>query len=82
MNKREIAVLAKVYEAEINAALCPGAIHLRQFTNNKVADKLADEGYLHFAEVQLEGTLPVVVRGYELTHAGRLAYCLTCEGEA
>jgi hypothetical protein len=30
-------------------------------------------------EITLGGRFPVVVKGYALTHAGRLAYCLTCE---
>lgn len=71
MTKPELAMLEKVYGAEVNAAFSTTGIHLFQ-TKSKVARKLTDEGYLHFTHTVWQG---VRIEGYELTHAGRLAYC-------
>lgn len=70
MNKTELQLLEKVWEAEINGALSSG-IHLFQ-TKSKLAAKLADEGYLNFTHTKFQG---VKITGYELTHLGRLTYC-------
>jgi len=49
-----------------------------QTEQTELADKMVADGLLRKAEITLPGgPLPVRVEGYELTHAGRLAYC--CE---
>lgn len=71
MKKTELAILEKSFNAEINAAFCAHGIHLFQ-TKSKVAQKLAEEGYLNFTSLDFQGC---TISGYELTHAGRLTYC-------
>lgn len=77
MNKREIELLERAFSAEIEAALNHG-IRLMQ-TKSKLAKKLVEDGFLVESKMTLPGRLPIVIAGYELTHAGRFAYCLQCE---
>lgn len=77
MNKREMAILEKAYDCEVMAALNGRTIHFMQ-TKSKLAEKLVDNGLLQKVSMQLQGSLPCTVNGYELTHAGRLAYCASC----
>jgi len=77
MNSRELALLEKAFDAEVNAALTKG-VHLMQ-TKSKLADKLVNEGFLRKTEMRVgHSPWPCTVSGYELTHAGRLAYCAQC----
>lgn len=71
MTKPELAMLEKAFTAEVKAAFSATGIHLFQ-TKSKVAKKLMNEGYLRFTYTMWHG---VKIEGYELTHAGRLAYC-------
>lgn len=73
MTKRELAVLEKVFDAEIGAALT-GSPPLFQ-TRSKVAVGLVEAGYLAFSEVTLGGRFPLKIAGYVLTEAGRAVYC-------
>lgn len=77
MNKREAALLEKAFIAEVDAALGKLPIWFLQ-TKSKLAEKLVDEGYLQRVETKVGGRFPVVVKGFELTHLGRLEYCSTC----
>jgi hypothetical protein len=81
MTKAELAILGRVYEREVSAALSGGE---RLFqSRSKIAARLADEGFLERRSVTFgRGALAVTVKGYELTHAGRLAYCIFCDDEA
>jgi hypothetical protein len=80
MNKRELAILEKAFDMEVSAAL-QGGSRLMQ-SRSKVAAQLAADGYL---EKRIEkfgaGAFTVTCEGYELTHAGRFAYCSTCDAE-
>ena len=75
--KAEIALLEKAFSAEIEGAMnkCPRLMQ----TKSKLAVKMVDEGLLTRVTENF-GRPPFVVRleGYELTHAGRLLYCLSC----
>lgn len=71
MNKKQIAILEKAWMAEID-----NDIPIIQ-TKSKIAAQLAEEGYLEWKEFTLGGAFPVVIRGYQITHAGILAYCLS-----
>jgi len=73
MNKREIEILGRAYEAEIGAAV-GNKLHIIQ-GKSKAIQKLADDGYLKAVTITLVGRPPVEVEGYELTELGRLAYC-------
>ena len=77
MNKREIAILEKAYDAEVASALSKSGMHLMQ-TKSKLADKLVEGGFLRKASIRMRGPWPCTVEGYELTDAGRMAYCVMC----
>lgn len=75
MNKRELAILEKAFAAEVS-----GMLPFQ--TKSKVAAKLVDEGMLLPMETTFgRGTFAVVCKGYQLSHAGLLAYCLTCDDD-
>ncbi len=78
MNKNEISLLEKAFDAEVSAALNNTGIHLMQ-TKSKLAEKLVEDGFLRKASIRMRGgAFPCTVDGYELTEAGRMAYCLSC----
>lgn len=79
MGKRMLKMLERAFDAEIGAAFSNG-VDIFQ-TKSKLANELVEEGYLIEAEMTLHGRVPVTVKGYRLTHLGRLTYCSTCEGE-
>ena len=76
MNKRELDLLERAFVSEIRSALegGPGLIQPR----GKLVEKMAAEGYLQACTEVLSGRFPVTLHGYRLTHAGRLAYCMSC----
>lgn len=76
MIKRENELLERAFAQEVESALTKGC-HLIQ-TRSKIAIKLVDEGLLREREITLGGQFPVTIKGFELTEAGRLAYCMTC----
>ena len=76
MKKRELELLERAFAQEVEAAIT-GSLHLIQ-TRSKLATKLVEDGFLRESEITLGGGLPVKIKGYELTEAGRLAYCITC----
>ena len=72
MTKAKLDLLGKVFAAEI----C-GSLPFQ--TRSKLAPALVEEGLLAIDERRMgTGPFAVSVRGYELTHAGRLAYCSSC----
>lgn len=73
MNKKQLAILERAWEAEINCAL-NDSVPLIQ-TKSKIAAKLAEDGYLEWREIQLGGGIPIAIKGYKITHAGIFAYC-------
>jgi hypothetical protein len=75
MNKQELAILERTFTLEIDSALNKGPYLLQ--TKSKVAAKMAQEGYLEAAQEVFHG---VVLKGYRLTHLGRMTYCESCEG--
>jgi hypothetical protein len=76
MNKQELSILERAFILEIESALNKGPYLLQ--TKSKVAAALAQEGYLEATQEVFKG---VVLKGYRLTHLGRMTYCETCEGE-
>jgi hypothetical protein len=74
MNKKEMAILEAAFEDEISSAI--GHRQALYQSKSKIAEKLADEGFLERATVKFGA---VECAGYRLTHAGRLTYCMTCE---
>jgi hypothetical protein len=76
MTKSEASFLEKVFASEVRAALT-GSPRLFQ-SNSRAAKSLESQGLLIYGKVVLQGRMPVSVVGYELTDAGRIAYCEFC----
>lgn len=72
MNRQELAALEKVFAAEIDGRL--------PFQSKaKIYRSLCDQGYLEPMERNFgHDRFRVMVHGYQLSHAGRLRYCLSC----
>jgi hypothetical protein len=77
MRKRELDLLGKAFNAEIDSAINKG-IGLFQ-TKSKLAEKLENDGLLKKETIILDGKFPVKIEGYSLTHAGRMTYCMSCD---
>jgi len=75
MDKKDFALLERAFEAEVRGAIqkCP---RLMQTKATARADSMVADGLLAKAAEMWNG---VLVEGYELTHAGRLFYCATCD---
>lgn len=80
MSKPMLKMLERAFEVEIDSAL-EGGCDLLQPKNKKLAEEMVQDGYLIEGEYTIAGRIPVVIKGYRLTHLGRLTYCSTCEGE-
>ena len=76
MTKQELNLLERAFAAEIGAAI-EGTPRLVA-TKSKVAAALVSDGLLAKCVEVWRG---VKFEGYELTHAGRFAYCATCDDE-
>ena len=71
-SQKTLKALEKVFGAEIENRL--------PFQSKaKIYRELCDQGLLEPMERTFGGRLPVTVSGYQLTHAGRLAYCISCD---
>jgi hypothetical protein len=77
MDKKRLALLGKAYETEVNAALAGHGLHMMQ-TKAALAETMVEEGYLAKCKATVSGA---TVAGYELTHVGRMTYCMECEDE-
>lgn len=70
--KKQLAALGRVFAAEISGQLPFQGKAL-------VYADLADEGLLEPMERTFGGRFPAIVKGYQLTHAGRFLYCSSCD---
>lgn len=75
MNTKDLALLERAFAAEVRGAIqkCP---RLMQTKATARADALVADGLLTKAAEMWSGAR---IEGYELTHAGRLLYCATCD---
>jgi hypothetical protein len=82
MKKAHLAALEKLFTFEVSRALNPRAIGLPMQSTAKVFTELEREGMVEPAAMTVPSRFgPITVRGWELTHAGRAAYCATCTNE-
>ena len=81
MTKAELKMLEKLYGAEIEAALSHQPLRSIVQTHSKAMQKLKEYGYAQEV-VRLVGRPQVTVRGWELTLAGNLAYCMSCNDDS
>lgn len=77
MTKKELDLLESAFSAEVDSAMSGGPPILQ--TKSEVAEGLVKDGLLEKRQAYLLGWFPVVIEGYQLTHAGRLAYCESCK---
>jgi hypothetical protein len=77
MDSKRLKLLERAYGAKIDAALMGHGLHMMQ-TKAALAKTMVKEGYLVACKATVSGA---TVEGYELTHVGRMAYCMTCEDE-
>lgn len=77
MNSKDLALLERAFVAEIASAI-NGSPRVMQ-TRSKRVGALVAEGYLAPYVQVWRG---IKIDGFELTHAGRFAYCVTREGAA
>ncbi len=78
MKKAQLAALEKVFSHEIDRAVTAHPHQIPFQSKAKVFKELAADGYLEAASAKV-GVFPFTVTGWELTHAGRLAYCMSGE---
>lgn len=71
MNKKQLAILERAWEAEIACALKEQPLPVIQ-TKSKVARQLCDDGFLD--EVCLNYQM-ATFKGYQINHLGIFAYC-------
>jgi hypothetical protein len=71
VNKIHLKALEQIYKAEIEQ-------RLPLQSRSRVYDDLRDAGLVEHGQNTIGGRFPVVVSGWYLTQAGRLAYCLGC----
>jgi len=71
MNKKELDMLEKVYDLEIDDRIYQG--------KSKIVKTLMDSGHLQAIAYTLPGNkqcpFPIEIKGFGLTHIGREAYC-------
>ena len=65
MTKATISALEKVFAAEIEG-------RLPFQSKSKIFQRLADDGLIQPMERKLGGRFPVTMKGWQLTHAGRI----------
>lgn len=71
-SKTTLNALEKVFAAEINN-------HLPFQSKAKIYQRLSDEGLVEPMERQFRDHFgEITVKGYQLTHLGRLLYCTSC----
>ncbi len=75
-SKAGLRMLERVFCAEIE-----GLLPFQ--TKAKLAESLAESGYLEPTMKRVgNGPFAATVKGYALTHLGRLTYCGTCDGRS
>jgi len=78
VTKKDLNLLERAFSAEISAAIA-GLPRVMQTKATARADALVLCGMLNKCVELWHG---IKIEGYELTHAGRIAYCDTCEDDA
>lgn len=81
MNTKDLDLLEKAFDAEIEAAVSKSQLYMMQTKATKRADALVNAGMLRKVSQTLAGNCTVT--GYALTELGRLTYCMSerCNGE-
>lgn len=71
MNKKQLEILERAWEADIAHALKETPYPIFQ-SKSKAVQQLADDGYLEYVEFNDRG---ITFKGYHITHYGIMAYC-------
>ena len=73
MSKKELDILGRIFAAEIDGKLpC-------QLRDSKTLQALLEDGCVQPDEIKIGGRFPMTIRGYALTHRGRILYCESCK---
>lgn len=79
LTKPVLRVLERCFEAEMNgvpAQFAPGRhCEIDGISVGSAVGRAVSEGLIDRMDVRLDGWPPVTVRGFGLTHRGRMAYC-------
>ena len=78
MTKAELNMLEKLFSAEIEHAMGKSTLPFCFQSKAKILEKLADENMVEKIEIELGGRCPMIIRGWVLTHYGRMTYCENC----
>jgi hypothetical protein len=78
ITKAELRVLEKMFAHEINVAMSHSKLPPIFQSKAKILDRLKDKGLVEPVEHELGGRFPMTIKGYLLTHSGRLTYCASC----
>lgn len=82
MKKAHVLALERIFSSDIEQAMSKSRLRLPFQSKAKVYEELEREGMVKRTEVRVgTGWSAVTVRGWALTEAGHLAYCLSCDGE-
>jgi hypothetical protein len=83
VTRAELKILEKIYEGEIVAALEQNSLRRIFQSKSKALLKLEAEGYVKRVEETIRPDkscpFPITISGWELTIAGNLAYCMSCD---
>lgn len=80
MKKSELSALEALFSLQIDQAIRKdGMPSLPLQSRAKVFRDLEQQGLVRKVSVVLGGRFPAVVEGWDLTVAGHLAYCMSCE---
>lgn len=75
MNKRMLSVLEKMFAREVQASLDKWNLPPVFQSGAKIMKDMDAAGLIEYHESTLGGPLPMTIKGYLLTHKGRMAYC-------
>ena len=79
MTKAELAMLEKLYSAEIEAALSGHELRGIVQSKSKLMLKLEADGFVRRVEKVIRDRFgSMTIKGWELTLAGNAAYCFSC----
>lgn len=75
----EMKMLEKMFTREIDSAMAKSKIPPIFQSKAKIMQKMVSKGLIDSWDYPLGGgRFPVMIRGYMLTHYGRMIYCANC----
>lgn len=78
LTKKDFNLLEKVFENEIDPQMLRLPFQTKSKIKTKEYERLEKQGMVEFVSIVLPGRFPVTVKGWVLTHLGRMEYCANC----